>query len=164
MRRATFNKTNETKKQLISTHALHAESDIYARYSSDKQTEFLPTLSMRRATLKKVKGRLNTEYFYPRSPCGERPSGVYGSVQPLDFYPRSPCGERHLGVFPDTICQAFLPTLSMRRATILPQIFVLLHIFLPTLSMRRATSADKINLFGTHHFYPRSPCGERQTI
>ena len=57
-------------------------------------------------------------YFYPRSPCGERPANAqadannHGFLSTLslrrataeryaaglyvgDFYPRSPCGERH---------------------------------------------------------------------
>ena len=34
--------------------------------------------------------------FYPRSPCGERPTyhQLY-SCTLANFYPRSPCGERH---------------------------------------------------------------------
>ena len=34
-------------------------------------------------------------YFYPRPPCGERPSTSQGSIRVMDnFYPRPPCGER----------------------------------------------------------------------
>ena len=34
-------------------------------------------------------------YFYPRSPCGERPPvTTHISDLMLYFYPRSPCGER----------------------------------------------------------------------
>ena len=57
--------------------------------------------------------------FYPRSPHGERPSGVYGSVQPLDFYPRSPHGERRIRVLQKCFHRKFLSTLSAWRATIL---------------------------------------------
>ena len=32
--------------------------------------------------------------FYPRSPCGERPSRLHKILADWDFYPRSPCGER----------------------------------------------------------------------
>ena len=79
------------------------------------------------------------EYFYPRSPCGERPCGNAGIGTPISisihallaesdrlptggqlgtvyFYPRSPCGERR------SFCKSN------------PQRW---------------------------HFYPRSPCGER---
>ena len=36
------------------------------------------------------------EYFYPRSPCGERLMLVKSFSDNRHFYPRSPCGERHL--------------------------------------------------------------------
>ena len=57
----------------ISIHALLAESDV------------VPCCRPGRAT-----------YFYPRSPCGERPSAaIPRSPNQDNFYPRSPCGERH---------------------------------------------------------------------
>ena len=40
-------------------------------------------------------------YFYPRSPCGERPRQRCSPSFPMDFYPRSPCGERR-GQLPTT--------------------------------------------------------------
>ena len=126
------------------------------------------------------------------------------------FYPRSPCGER-----PHRICQAesqspFLSTLSLRRATRTNKLaFNLISPFLSTLSLRRATCSGRLNLSGiriflstlslrratrpyypqsrpllflstlslrrattvtariidpTYDFYPRSPCGERQQV
>ena len=103
----------------ISIHALLAESDNRQRFL----------------------GQLYCNYFYPRSPCGERLlplSGTSYSKKFLstlslrratlamwterphskDFYPRSPCGERPISathVYPVAI---FLSTLSLRRATI----------------------------------------------
>ena len=78
---------------------------------------FLSTLSLRRATqgTRSFCGRLAISIhallaesdknpngsdllcgdFYPRSPCGERPFGIFSKSPPLNFYPRSPCGERH---------------------------------------------------------------------
>ena len=35
--------------------------------------QFLSTLSLRRATSQQPRGTTRTTYFYPRSPCGERP-------------------------------------------------------------------------------------------
>ena len=79
-------------------------------------------------------------YFYPRSPCGERRfhfnAGQHICVisihallaeSDLNFHHRRPC------------CFQFLSTLSLRRATIV------------------------LDLFNFHepNFYPRSPCGER---
>ena len=58
----------------ISIHALLAESD-------KKSTSQINKLA---------------KYFYPRSPCGERPNtNLRRHRGNDDFYPRSPCGERH---------------------------------------------------------------------
>ena len=79
---------------------------------------FLSTLSLRRATRPAFFDTARHIYFYPRSPCGERPQTglTYGDGQNIsihallaesdtdglfflggrkNFYPRSPCGERH---------------------------------------------------------------------
>ena len=103
---------------------------------------FLSTLSLRRATVFVNLGNIATTNFYPRSPCGERPSDV--PVMSLTEY-------------------GFLSTLSLRRATTrhdLPpggasiSIHALLAesdgksnklaglelVFLSTLSLRRATN------------------------
>ena len=58
------------------------------------------------------------------------------------FYPRSPCGERHCNIKVVAIHNAFLSTLSLRRAT-----------------QKRC-----LIRFSTFHFYPRSPCGERRYL
>ena len=82
-----------------------------------RQNQFLSTLSLRRAT--RCRAALSAAltisihallaesdrgkqtccgfniHFYPRSPCGERPSSI-DDLEPstTHFYPRSPCGER----------------------------------------------------------------------
>ena len=86
----------EPSSTRISIHALLAESDTWARGSRVTYVEFLSTLSLRRATLfknhiffvhslflstlslRRATGRAPSPprrefYFYPRSPCGERP-------------------------------------------------------------------------------------------
>ena len=78
--------------------------------------------------------------FYPRSPCGERPSGAKADSPTKYFYPRSPCGERQ---------HAYQLVLWVLR-------------FLSTLSLRRATSKKSPQMCFIRHFYPRSPCGERR--
>ena len=78
---------------------------------------FLSTLSLRRATLRCWQLAARDEYFYPRSPCGERRRrgvsryldkliSIHALLAESDarfrwfaadssyFYPRSPCGER----------------------------------------------------------------------
>ena len=57
-------------------------------------------------------------YFYPRSPCGERRFGLARLVACINFYPRSPCGERPCLTKFLKVCQIFLSTLSLRRATV----------------------------------------------
>ena len=149
--------------------------------------EFLSTLSLRRATVAKSYLLSVVVYFYPRSPCGERP------------------------MTSETVWViiVFLSTLSVRRATGLPVagriahrisihallaesdrrpgqtakankdfyprspcgerqmhalIFANLVLFLSTLSLRRATSKKSPLMCFTRHFYPRSPCGERREL
>ena len=147
--------------------------------------EFLSTLSLRRATAHRLNGNSYDTYFYPRSPCGERPgAAVVAKHQYLYFYPRSPCGERLLSAVLTAPSTLFLSTLSLRRATRKPDIFFNVFVFLSTLSLRRATGCKKlyqlIKGISIHallaesdffplpqarrvrHFYPRSPCGERR--
>ena len=101
-----------------------------------------------------------------------------------NFYPRSPCGERRALLRVVLVQQVFLSTLSLRRATPVTRrarnlsrisIHALLaesdpntkkpplivSAFLSTLSLRRATLAGRGHVALRHHFYPRSPCGER---
>ena len=129
-----------------------------------KEDQFLSTLSLRRATSQQPPGTTRTTYFYPRSPCGERPIGP-------------PCV---------TSFNGFLSTLSLRRATVgTSQVFQRIA-FLSTLSLRRATSQPrrgpdlprisihallaesdefrKLLYPGSTNFYPRSPCGERHQL
>ena len=60
----------ECKK--ISIHALLAESDQVARRRWAIRLIFLSTLSLRRATKARHERWKPENYFYPRSPCGER--------------------------------------------------------------------------------------------
>ena len=117
LRRATKHQLRGGSRQRISIHALLAESDDNGRIRDADNLTFLSTLSLRRATIVSVGLLMYNLYFYPRSPCGERPIlKVYGygdnkflSTLSLrratiscalpasklgDFYPRSPCGER----------------------------------------------------------------------
>ena len=57
----------------ISIHALLAESDTLEAYTLTTMGIFLSTLSLRRATGSRWESCRACGYFYPRSPCGERP-------------------------------------------------------------------------------------------
>ena len=59
----------------ISIHALLAESDWFALIVTGGFTEFLSTLSLRRATPQHSIVAISSVDFYPRSPCGERRPG-----------------------------------------------------------------------------------------
>ena len=87
--------------------------------------------------------------------------GAFAPVSQKYFYPRSPCGERPLTACKYACKPEFLSTLSLRRATKRPKRIPVKSIFLSTLSLRRATLESLI--FRPQHldFYPRSPCGER---
>ena len=98
LRRATVEQSACPFLQSISIHALLAESDCSAGF-----------------------GFCRPRYFYPRSPCGERPSCPRPCEHPTrDFYPRSPCGERLDGSKSSIEEVSFLSTLSLRRATKIP--------------------------------------------
>ena len=57
---------------VISIHALLAESDRSCWRSPRSWASFLSTLSLRRATGHRASRDRYKNYFYPRSPCGER--------------------------------------------------------------------------------------------
>ena len=117
LRRATTRPAFLFYVAVISIHALLAESDTCWRTA-----------------------RLLRNYFYPRSPCGERHSLSFrrGGIERY-FYPRSPCGER-----PGTLsapcenCQISIHAL-----------------------LAESDAADRAYYLGAGYFYPRSPCGER---
>ena len=81
------------------------------------------------------------------------------------FYPRSPCGERLNSGEMIPKSQAFLSTLSLRRATLLQ-----LHFILEVKISIHALLAESDGIFASilglqqMNFYPRSPCGERQVV
>ena len=147
----------------ISIHALLAESDAYGRINDISRLIFLSTLSLRRATVNELtfSGLFRISIHALLAESDQRPSGCRsgGSY----FYPRSPCGERLYTAIVCTSYSKFLSTLSLRRATACcPASSSTRQVFLSTLSLRRATSAPAGKRAGRYHFYPRSPCGERQ--
>ena len=107
----------------ISIHALLAESDTPTLESLTPTQTFLSTLSLRRATRPVSALYSVNRYFYPRSPCGERPVRAraaivakYISIHALlaesDAWSASKLGGM----------SEFLSTLSLRRATSLRQL------------------------------------------
>ena len=147
----------------ISIHALLAESD--------------------KSLLTSV---VNSTDFYPRSPCGERPSKKYPVILGRGISIHALLAESDAMQIVIVVVHAlFLSTLSLRRATfklaqrnIINQNFyprspcgerllrnkiIWLHSkFLSTLSLRRATANGCTTVPNFRYFYPRSPCGERR--
>ena len=80
----------------ISIHALLAESDTLRVMSAAcwKNISIHALLAESDGTILKLQCVLGD--FYPRSPCGERPSRAVTTSAARYFYPRSPCGERPL--------------------------------------------------------------------
>ena len=105
--------------------------------------QFLSTLSLRRATQYSRPRSQKAPYFYPRSPCGERPGSVISGSRYRHFYPRSPCGER--------------------RAC-LSACVVGASISIHALLAESDFSTSERLFIPSHYFYPRSPCGERLSV
>ena len=132
----------KSRRMVFSIHALLAESDGKPKALKSRLCVFLSTLSLRRATSSKIMFSSFITFFYPRSPCGERPQNLCVSIIEL----------------------IFLSTLSLRRATLtLRVVHQWADHFLSTLSLRRATSLYELYINGPTIFYPRSPCGERHS-
>ena len=146
----------------ISIHALLAESDRREGPRRQGLSEFLSTLSLRRATLFALLRDLLHHDFYPRSPCGERPLETICCWRCNGyFYPRSPCGERRL-FFCSMIntniisIHALLAESDMYHRVDRETACISIHALL--------AESDYIHPYSfpfNQYFYPRSPCGER---
>ena len=139
LRRATIVGGAGNNAIRISIHALLAESDEPTATGNDKDNIFLSTLSLRRATASQGVENLGVEYFYPRSPCGERL-----------------CISERI-----TSDLKFLSTLSLRRATAtLLRKYHTTDISIHAL-LAESDAASITPTASRRNFYPRSPCGER---
>ena len=151
---------------VISIHALLAESDSWYLVGVCLLFVFLSTLSLRRATWGGSRGGKTAALFLSTLSLRRATSftGVSWS-QPSNFYPRSPCGERlHIGrgcvMIHRISIHALLAESDPPAAASIP----FCATFLSTLSLRRATfRTPRRSKWGTH-FYPRSPCGERRLL
>ena len=162
LRRATHLPEHPRYQKNISIHALLAESDNAYLEEGESEPQFLSTLSLRRATHLCVCIIELIEYFYPRSPCGERHT-TQRSASSLPSFLSTLSLRRATQEFPCLARQfTFLSTLSLRRAT-RRQTYQQGggQAFLSTLSLRRATWLELFLYYQDNNFYPRSPCGER---
>ena len=111
--------TNLTSQISISIHALLAESDSGMNITSNFKHTFLSTLSLRRATLWAWMGDLSYDYFYPRSPCGERRRRSVKLFRQNYISIHALLAESDaFSIFLPIREALFLSTLSLRRATL----------------------------------------------
>ena len=162
LRRATSPRRSSTVTPSISIHALLAESDQWF-----------------------INGKGRLAYFYPRSPCGERPVhyiylfclvciSIHALLAESDRSAKSFfCGILVISIHAllaesdwesnvvDPFVELFLSTLSLRRATMLALNFcTVINISIHALLAESDRPAHRRR--PAHcHFYPRSPCGER---
>ena len=165
LRRATRVKFQLDFINQISIHALLAESDLSGALCG-----------------------LIFKNFYPRSPCGERPTTIITiCIVPrflstlslrratLDelcrmmgikhFYPRSPCGERQSASYNAYLEESIsIHALLAESDSVVSSTGTTGKSFLSTLSLRRATIISPHSAPDNGNFYPRSPCGERQYL
>ena len=148
----------------LSTLSLRRATRSYTR--PYRSVLFLSTLSLRRATPTISSWCTRQPHFYPRSPCGERPSAYSTSSSIVsNFYPRSPCGERQRQIeFERYSDEISIHALLAESDLLLIWAARILPLFLSTLSLRRATLSAFMQIPGHWHFYPRSPCGERRFL
>ena len=125
------------------------------------QLRFLSTLSLRRATCYIIFAQAVTNISI-HALLAESDNVACGYWHKLrNFYPRSPCGER-----PTPRCRPlsrapFLSTLSLRRATVQNyNACVGARISIHAL-LAESDQAGYRGRTERPHFYPRSPCGER---
>ena len=132
---------------------------------------FLSTLSLRRATAVTTVVVGPSSDFYPRSPCGERPTNNQpeqqeqhisihallaesdsGCRQPCGhpttyFYPRSPCGERLIWIDKTQSAPNFYPRSPCGERLSVLWMVLSRPLFLSTLSLRRATVGSSSVVF-----------------
>ena len=141
LRRATIALFDFPIVPVFSIHALLAESDGIGLVFLWWGVRFLSTLSLRRATLETICCWRCNGFFYPRSPCGERPNSQQGKNNGHDF----------------------LSTLSLRRATLEQSSSYSAYMFSIHALLAESDSFRVFYWLEVTVFYPRSPCGERRT-
>ena len=149
-----------TEAQSISIHALLAESDT-RRASRQQPAGISIHALLAESDSNESSKHTDNSNFYPRSPCGERPSQRKKINPTRHFYPRSPCGERHPPSITPATSRNFYPRSpcgerqrANRLADTPPKISI--HALLAESDPRGQLPATE-----PPNFYPRSPCGER---
>ncbi len=160
----------DTSSVSISIHALLTESDVESRSNILITSKiFLSTLSLRRAT---VGGFLSFPNSLFLSTLSLRRATVPSSLTTADcpyFYPRSPYGCFCCRVQISSIqyrpgkvisIHALLTESDTHRILLQACKLISIHALLTESDIR----STRIQIFFFHHFYPRSPYGERRHL
>ena len=153
-------KQNSTQ-QRVSIHALLAESDGTSLIRIIGFLGFLSTLSLRRATSARPDNhRFCVVSIHALLAESDTKSDQEASNQPVSIH--ALLAESDVEKVPaDVYYQAFLSTLSLRRATRAPPYNLIIHqVSIHALLAESDSIIDIINNI-INGFYPRSPCGER---
>ena len=165
LRRATRTAQNAPLTTSISIHALLAESDQVLYWQSIQKAVFLSTLSLRRATIY-LSVVAYSYYISIHALLAESDDSTPEEVETYEISIHALLAESDVDEIPYQ-CQIdqFLSTLSLRRATTMQIVVVIVYaLFLSTLSLRRATATYPSSTPPKKYFYPRSPCGERPPV
>ena len=124
---------------------------------------FLSTLSLRRATHFPCTELYQQRYFYPRSPCGERPFSSCIPNRRLKISIHALLAESdHSFSHAIIILVLFLSTLSLRRATTFTIVWSRLYFISIHALLAESDIHGRKRIRTPKYFYPRSPCGERR--
>ena len=148
---------------LISIHALLAESDKMHTLIFANLVLFLSTLSLRRATLyinrtAKAVVFLST-LSLRRATAADISTRREASISIHALLAESDATGR---IFRAKLSPISIHALLAESDACTTTITICIASFLSTLSLRRATLKPPIKSHRQEHFYPRSPCGERQ--
>ena len=170
----------------ISIHALLAESDAQALSVTGSESQFLSTLSLRRATAGNKAGAESFKFLSTLSLRRATFKGDHGHIKG-DISIHALLAESDTSRLHKNICGwGFLSTLSLRRATVDTAIRVFrkarisIHALLAESDLFRVAVPQHVVVISIHallaesdvrrlpwqisikYFYPRSPCGERR--
>ena len=148
--------------QCISIHALLAESD-QTRAAGPGRCAISIHALLAESDRYTVRRSARSNYFYPRSPCGERllvPADV-AMVPSISIHALLAESDKKF-IYERCKLSRFLSTLSLRRATPYEGAYYqLASISIHALLAESDAWQCRCSWRRSRHFYPRSPCGER---
>ena len=169
----------------ISIHALLAESDSSSAFCSHCVTSISIHALLAESDASCACWRQQSKHFYPRSPCGERPTATAGKGGWTSISIHALLAESDVldaVVFPHRAISihALLAESDVRAARLCSFHAISIHALLAESDSRNSQNINREHNISIHallaesdetlvilpkqldNFYPRSPCGERQ--